>query len=268
MRPMRCLCVGLAVLAGCGGGDNLPDQELIDDVRRRVEAVGTSLGAARTAFEVLGLMPDYTCDEPPSTWVSDAVAEVAGTLGCGNFTTSMVDENTHVIAIVFPGAGCEVMGHTIMGALGFTYVGGEDSMSLTVDFTQVVVDSEMIDATAGYERCGDQTSYWTMVAGDIDADRSFSIDATVTLRDGVPVIGGATLAVDGTASVTGFIGTDMVTMDALEWEVGDLLPQSGRLVIDTATGHHVEAVFDRSTPLGGEVVITIDDYDPVTVPVF
>ncbi len=268
MRPMVRLCVGLAVFAGCGGGDNLPDQELIDDVRGRVEAVGASLGQARSALEVLGLMPDYTCDEPRSTWVSDAVAELAGTLGCGNFTTSMVDANTDLISIVFPGAGCEVVGHTITGALGFTYVGGQDSMSLTVDFTQVVVDGEMIDATAGYERCGDQTTYWTMVSGDIDADRSFSIDATVTMRDGVPVLRGATLAVDGTASVTGFIGTDEVTMEALEWEVGDLLPQRGRLVIDTATEHHVEVVFDRDTPLIGEVVITIDDYDPVTVPVF
>ena len=72
------------LLTACGGGDNnLPDQDSIDDVRDRVEAIGGALGNARTGLDVLGLMPDYTCDAPRSSWVSDTVAEVAGILGCG-----------------------------------------------------------------------------------------------------------------------------------------------------------------------------------------
>ena len=96
-------------------------------------------------------------------------------------------------------------------------------------------------------------------------DYTFALDLTVSLLAGVPIFGSDTLVLNGTAAVTGASGTDTVTCQALEFEVGSYVPSSGAVIVTTSGGTTIRVEFSENF-LTGQAEVTIDDHDPVMIP--
>ena len=58
-----------------------------------------------------------------------------------------------------------------------------------------------------------------------------------------------------------------MTLDGVEYEVGDLFPHAGTIVVQTASGHRIAATFSSSSKLTGSVRVVIDAHDAVTIPI-
>jgi hypothetical protein len=87
----------------------------------------------------------------------------------------------------------------------------------------------------------------------------------VAERPGLPLLGGATMIIDGTAHLIGPEGTDTVSAGGLGFAVGKPLPQEGALLV-TADGHRVVARFSSRLWLLHQAELHIDDLEPVRVP--
>jgi hypothetical protein len=268
----------LAVLAGCGmggmgddddGGGGGGTAELIADAKVRLGDAADAIERGRAALELLGLMPDYTCGEARGDYLDGAADGLSASYACASVTLEGAGPEADRAVIAFE-PGCQVLGHEVEGTAAFLYAGGTDRMDLEADFRALSVDGATVDLLAGYGTCGDETTYWALASGTIPGTSAttFTVDAAVAKRAGVPVIGSGTTLLDGTASVIRETGTDTVTFDQLEYESGALLPESGVLTIETSGGRHIEATFTRDSPLYGQVVIVIDGGDPVTVPLW
>lgn len=263
----RLLTVALLLGACDGGAADPPDQADVDLAKQRVALAAESADQARTALELLGVLPTYDCGEPRGTFVEGASSQVVTENACA--TASFVPGTAaDTITIVFPAAGCVVRGHTLAGTMVVTYAGGEDLMDVEADARELVVDGHALHTLAGYGTCGDETSYWVISSGTVPGhpETTFTLDGHVAKRDGVPVIGGTTLILDATGTVTDASGTDDLTLISLEYEMGDMLPKNGTIQI-LAPPHFYEAVFNTDSPLYGTVRITVDSHDPVTVPI-
>jgi hypothetical protein len=266
-----------ALVAGCGMGGMAGDDDgvdggttdLINDAKARLGDAAEAIDRARAALELLGLMPDYTCGEPRATYLDGAADGVSASYECATVTLEAAGPEADQAVIGFD-AGCQVLGHEVEGSATFRYAGGTDRMDLEADFRALSVDGHTVNLLAGYGTCGDETSYWAVASGAVPggSNTTFTVDAVVARRAGVPVIGSGTTLLDGSASVTRSSGTDTVTFDALEYASGALLPENGVLTIDTSGGRHIQATFTRDSPLYGKVVIVIDGGSPVTVPLW
>lgn len=274
----RLVAMVTAVLAGCGaggmgGGDDDDGgggtADLIADAKVRIGDAADAIDRGRAALELLGLMPDYTCGEPRGDYLDGAADGLTASYACASVTLEAAGAEADRAVVAFE-PGCHVLGHEVEGTAAFLYAGGTARMDLEADFRALSVDGVTVDLLAGYGTCGDETTYWALASGTVPgtADTTFTVDAAVAKRAGVPVIGSGTTILDGTASVTRASGTDTITFEQLEYESGALLPENGVLTIDSAGGRHIEATFTRDSPLYGKVVIVIDGGDPVTVPLW
>jgi hypothetical protein len=262
---MKRIVVGAMTWVACGGSEP-PPEELVVEADNRVEAAVRAVADARVAMQMVLLVPAYTCADPRGEFVDEAAAQASATLGCASVTTSRPDAATDIVTIVFPGAGCDALGHALGGSVAFRYTGDQTGMALSASLAQLAIDGAMLDATVGYALCGAEVSYWSAAEGAIDADRTFSVDATAARQPGgAPIVGEALVALDGTAEVVGVLGADAIELDAVEWAAGDAWPRAGRIAIQSATGHRIEATFSDATAERGEVEVAIDDYDVVTV---
>lgn len=268
MRQTLAVVAVAGLLQGCVAESDLPDvpepdlpsQTEIEAAKAELSGAVASAEGARAALELLGILPSYECGEPRRTFVGRVVEELTVSWSCATFTTAAVGDQADVVTVTFAAAGCPVTGHTLGGTLVLRYSGGEDRMDLELDARALVVDGALVGALAGYGTCGDETRYWALAEGD-----GYRVDVQIAKRDGIPLIGGTTLLIDGSAQLTDDAGTDSVAFTGVEYEVGDLLPRHGTIVIQTAAGRRIEATFDLDSPIYGSVRLVIDAHDAVTI---
>ena len=265
----RTLCLAsLTVLAtACGGSP--PTQEEIDDARDKAEVALGVASQARAALELLGILPVYTCGESRRTFVGKAVESVQADVGCVTASAEALDEATDAVILSFPEGSCEVRKHTVSGQTAFKYSGGEDRMEVKADLRQLKVDGYAVQAEVGYGTCGDESRYFALAEGPLpkNPEYTFRVDGRVGKRDGVPVIGGTSLVLNGPGEVTGPDGTGRLTFTELEYELGEYAPKEGEVLLETADGHTVKASFQTTLWRLGKMELLIDDREPVKVPI-
>lgn len=273
------MTVGALFLLGCGGGGggqgnnnsiipNPPSQEQIDRATDRIEVAVATAEHVRAALEMLGILPVYECDQPRSTFVGDAVNQFRLDHSCATVSATSLGADADAVFFFFPSPGCDVDGHTLTGDATVVYAGSTDAMEVTADLTALEVDGRPVQLEVGYGTCGDEDRVWATGEGTVygHPDYTYTVDMTVALQAGIPVFGSDTLILNGTATLTSPRGTDTVTFEDLQFDVGDYLPKAGTVRIQTAEGTTITARFSTSF-LYGEVQLTIDDYDPVRVPI-
>ncbi|RKG85759.1 hypothetical protein D7W82_18475 [Corallococcus sp. CA049B] len=265
----RIAFAALAALATTACGDNLPTQEEIDDAKARVERLAASTHQVRGAFELLGLMPVYTCGEPRRSFLNHAVEGLSASVTCATARVQAVDDVTDSVVVSFPSTGCDVHGLRFTGSAVLEYRGGEDLMEMKADLRELAVDGQTLQAKVGYGTCSDETRLFAEVEGQVPGREGhrFHINSTVGKRAGLPIIGGSSLVFDGPGELTGPNGTDRITLTSLEYEVGNYLPKEGTALVETADGHRLSFAFQPVLWRVGKVEVTVDEKDPVTVPV-
>ncbi|RKH40734.1 hypothetical protein [Corallococcus sicarius] len=266
--PVTVTCLALAALAS-GCGDNAPTEEEIDDAKARVERVAASTHLVRGALEVLGVMPVYTCGEPRRGFLGHAVEGLASRVSCAKATVTAVDDVTDAVVLSFNDGGCDVHGLRFTGQAVLEYRGGEDLMEMSADLRGMTVDGQPLNAEVGYGTCGDETRLFADVMGDVPGRQghTFHVNSRVGKREGLPIIGGTSLVFDGPGELTGPMGTDRVTFSSLLYEVGNYLPKEGVALVETAGGRTIKMAFQPVLWRVGKVEVTVDDKEPVTVPV-
>ncbi|WP_342379625.1 hypothetical protein NVS55_09045 [Myxococcus stipitatus] len=268
MRPVLALSLVLLV-AACGENDVPPD-ELVESAKARVERAAAAGHLARSALEVLGVMPVYTCGEPRRSFLDVAAVDVRTRLSCVTTSVERVDAVTDAVVLTFAERGCDIHGLKFTGRAVIQYRGGEDRMEVEASLRQLEVDGQPLDVATGYGTCGDQTSVWAQVYTAVPGQpgHGIQLDVQVTHRPGLPLLGGSTLVLDGQGALVIPDGrVDRLTFTALQYEVGEFLPKEGTLALQTVDGHSVEASFQPSLWRVGKVKLTVDDHKSVTVPI-
>jgi hypothetical protein len=264
----RIAWLSVAVLAAACGAEP-PTKEEVDAARATVERAVAATHQARGALEVLGILPVYTCGEPRRAFVGRAAEGVHARYACATATVEAHDSVTDAVVMTFAQGGCDIHGLRFTGQVAFLYRGGEDRMEVHANLRGLAVDGHTVQAQVGYGTCGDETRLFADVAGSVPGrkDHAFHIDGRVGMRSGVPVIGGSELVLNGPGELMGPQGTDRLTLASLLYDVGQYLPKQGTAVLETADGHRLEAHFQEVLWRVGKVEVTIDDKEPVTVPI-
>jgi hypothetical protein len=267
MRRTICLAVLPLLATACGGTP--PTQEEIDEARDKVGVAMVAASQARAALEMLGILPVYTCGEPRRSFVGKAAESVQAQVGCVTVSTEALDATTDAVVLSFPEGSCEVREHTVSGQTAFKYSGGEDRMDVKADLRQLRVDGDGLQAEVGYGTCGDESRYYALAEGPLpkNPEYTYKVDGRVGKRDGLPVIGGTSLVFNGPGELTGPVGTSRLTFTELEYEIGEYAPKEGEVLMETAEGRTVKASFKSTLWRLGKMELTIDDREPVTVPI-
>lgn len=258
----------LATIAtACGGGS--PTQVEIDEARDRVDVALGVATQARSALELLGILPVYTCGEPRRTFVGKATESLQAQVSCVTVTTETLDANTDAVVLSFPEEGCEVRGHTVTGQTAFRYSGGEDRMEMKADLRGLRVDGDPLQVEVGYGTCGDESRYFALAEGPLPRrpEYTYRVDGQLGVREGAPVIGGTTLVFNGPGEFSGPAGENRLTFTELEYELGEYAPKDGEILLETADGRSVKARFESTLWRLGKMELTVNDRDPVTVPI-
>lgn len=265
-RPLLLALLPLLATA-CGGRE--PTREEIEAARARVEQAAKAAARARSALELLGVLPVYECGEPRRTFVGHASESVQAQVACVTVTSEAVDASTDAVVLAFSEAGCTARGHGVSGQGRFHYSGGEERMALSADLRELKVDGSALQAQVGYGTCGDESSAWVRAEGALPgADgHTFRVDGRVAKREGLPLIGGTELRMDGTGALTSAAGTDTLTLTGVLYELGDFAPKEGEVIVESAEGGRVKATFRPGLWRTGKMELVIDDSEPVTVPI-
>jgi hypothetical protein len=266
-RAALALLTLTTLTTACGGEP--PTQEEIDAARAQVALALDASKQARSALELLGFLPVYTCGEPRRNFVGAVVESAEARAGCVSASAESIDATTDAVVVSFADGGCEVLETTIAGQVAFRYSGGEDRMELTADLRQLKVDGESLQAEVGYGTCGDESRFWAKAEGSLPGhpEYTFKVDGRVGKREGAPIIGGTTLLLDGPGELTGPEGTDRLTLTGVLYELGEYAPKQGEILLETADGHTVKATFEEALWRVGKMELVIDDHEPVTVPI-
>ena len=237
MRRLFPLCVSL--LVACG---RPPSEAEIEQARLQVDNAVRGVHQARTALELLGLVPVYTCGEPRRTFVGRMAQGVQASVGCVTATAQAVDATTDGLVLSFAPSGCMARGHTMSGQCTFLYRGGEDALELEVDLSALRVDGESLQARVGYGTCGDERRYWVKASGAVPraTGYTFQVDGRVAVREGAPLLGATEVVLDGPGELASPQGRDRLTLTALLYELGEYLPKQGRLLVEAANGRRVQ----------------------------
>jgi hypothetical protein len=201
--------------------------------------------------------------------VGQAADSVRAQVGCVTASTETLDATTDAVVLSFPEAGCTVRGHTVSGQTAFKYSGGEDRMDVKADLRGLQVDGETLQVEVGYGTCGDESRYYALAEGTLSRrpEYAYRVDGRVGMREGLPVMGGTSLVFNGPGEFTGPEGTNRLTFTELEYELGEYAPKEGEALLETAEGRTVKAAFSQTLWRLGKMELTIDDRDPVTVPI-
>jgi hypothetical protein len=279
---MRLLRLTLLLAAACAsactphGDDDLaidarlpelpdpPSPSQISDARSLLQASLAGATEIREVLERIGLLPSYTCGEPRGTFAGDVVGSMMARYGCATVTLDAGDPARDVVTVAFPPGGCQVGAALFSGSMIARISGGDDTFALDLDPRGLTIDGNGIAAMGGYSSCGDASRYWAFATGTAHG-KAYEIDVEVERRAGVPFISSTMFAVDGTLTLTDASGIDSVTLDGVEYEVGDLFPRAGVIVIRTASGHRITATFSSTSVLTGSVRVVIDSHDAVTI---
>jgi hypothetical protein len=167
--PRHTYLVVVLLAAACGQPP--PSKEEVDDAKARVEAAMESADQVRTALELLGILPTYTCGEPRRTFVGQAVDKAQADYGCVTATTEVIGTTGDAVLLSYSGTECKVRDHVVSGSSSFNYNGGEDRLDLEADFRQTKVDGNALQAKAGYGTCADEKRYWGLAEGTLPKGR-------------------------------------------------------------------------------------------------
>jgi len=278
-------CLLVLSLAGCGpeasdapassdtnGNDEgaglslprLPGAEELATARAQATEAVRLAHRARIALELLGLFPSYQCGEPRRTFVGQAVEDVRLENPCFTLLAEATTD-ADLVRVQFP-TGCG-LGHDLSGEALYRYSGGEERMDMELDLEGLQVSGESLPAKAGYGTCSDEARYWGEARAEIVPGKVSTVTLRVASRDGLPIVGGTTLIVDGQGTLALEPGDASLAMAGLVYELGEYLPKEGVLEVVTANGTRVVVEFQPSLWRFGLARITIDDKSPVTVPI-
>lgn len=256
-----------AAVSACGQGAQTPSVEDPEAVRRRVEQQQANLDAqdavqglalARTALEVFGVLPSYSCG-PIENAIGQAIPPVSIPLDCVTVAT-----RAGGLDLGFKPEGCMLETHLVKGKLAVNLGVGDDRIDATADLRELEIDGKRLPVTVGMGVCGDEKRVWATVDSVRVGERTFSMDARVGYRAGLPIIGGKSLVLDGTGELS---DEGDVAVEALEYEIGDKAPKSGRITVNRTDGLLFSVKFTEALWKLGQMEVTIEGRDPVTVPV-
>ena len=257
---MRIQFLTLAVLVGaCGKGQ--PSEVELEQATAQTKQALEGASSARKVLEILGVLPSYSCG-PLSGAIGRAIPPISIPLPCATLNT-----RSDGMDIAFAKEGCDVAGHRVTGALGFDLGMGEDRIDATIDFRKLTVDGKVLPVRVGIGVCGDEKLAWGTIDGVKIGDSVFRLDAMLGYRAGLPVIGHTELTLDGIGALEQPKGTTSLAAEALMYEVGAMLPYSGRLTFDHSDGTHVSVRFTEVLWKLGKAEITVGDRAPVEVPI-
>ncbi len=264
-RQTLLAAVGLAALAGCG---NPPTRSEIEDAQARVRAFMTVGDTMHMTITMMRILPDYVCGEPERTVVGRVADDMKQQFACATVSTQVVNELSDAVVVDFGDAGCDFGGRKLTGPMRFIYSGGDETVAVEGDFTELKVDGVPLQAKGGYSLCDDEHRVWARANGDLSfADGlKFELDAQFDGQDGVPIFGDFILTLNGAGSVFDEKARDRASFEHLKYVVGEYFPEQGSLMVETSGGHRVRATFAPVFWRLGEVELEINDYDPVTVP--
>lgn len=277
MRPTSLLAAAAAWAAACTprGGDpevdarpavlpNPPSPSQLADARGRLQAALAGTTEIREVLERVGLLPSYGCGEPRGTFAGEVRGSMQARYGCATVTLDSSDPARDVVTAQFPPGGCFVGSALFAGSMVARISGGDDSFALELDPRGLTIDGNGIAALGGFASCGDTSRYWASAASSA-LGKAYAIEVEIERRAGAPFISPTVFAVDGTLTLTDASGTDAVTLDGVEYKVGDVFPRAGAVVVQTAPGHRISATFSGASVLTGHVRVVIDAHDPVII---
>lgn len=253
----------IPVLAACGG---IEERAAAEDVERGQHAVA-AVDDARAVLEWIGILPSYECGEEKRFFAARIVEKLSADHGC----VSIKDEPTATTdrATVTLTEECVIGEKHVTGNIGVSIAGGDDRKRVELDLTQLRVGGDPINARVSYGSCGDEDRYGAQVSGTLSDSpkRTFRLDLTVANQDGIFLIGDNTLVLKGGGEVEHPDGVDRVSFDGLSYEIGDVLPKEGGLLVETSAGKRVGVRFEERFWRLGVAEIKVNGDEPVVVPV-
>ncbi len=252
-------------LTACGA--TLPTREQAQLAQEKTQAALAAADQLRIALDLLGVLPNYTCEVPRRQFVGTVANTLSVDLGCATVSNEPGDDSDTVRA-TFHSNGCQVRGQSLTGVAMFHYSGGEDRLSLEADLTEVKVNGESLASRAGYGTCGDEKRYWASAKGAVPRREglTFDLQAHVAKRDGVILIGNSSMTLDANGELKSEAGSDIVTCEALRYEVGEYLPQEGHLTIRTVGGTTIDVTFREGLWRLGQAEVSVNGGAPQSVP--
>lgn len=255
--------IGSVALSACGTPASVAASE---ELERADDAV-TALDRSRQALQWLGILPSYECGEDERFFVGRLVESLNAEAGC----VAVADEpdDAHDRATVSFGEGCVVRGRRLSGELAIVVSGGDDRKRVELDLSSVAVDGESIPVQVSYGTCGDEDQYAARVSGTLSQSpkRTFALDLTVASQEGVVLIGDNTLVLKGHGELVHPEGADRVSFDSLSYEMGDVLPKDGEVLVETSKEKHVRVRFEEKFWRLGLAEVKVNDDEPVVIPV-
>lgn len=240
----------------------------VEDATASVEAALEASHQVRSALELLGVLPSYTCGEPVRVFALRTSLALQR-YGCASAALESGGPTAAGVVVRFA-PGCQVQGRTVEGEARLSLRVGDAREELEVDLRGLSIDGEALRVRAGYGTCGDEQRVWAEAEGALPrrADVGYRVDMQVGVRSSsLPLIGGTTLILDGQAELHRGPGVDLVAFEALEYEVGGYLPKSGALEVKTADGHQVRARFSGIFWKLGKAEVSVDGGPEVAVPI-
>lgn len=258
-------CSAALALTACGA--SLPTREQAQLAQEKAQAALAVADQLRFALDLLGVLPNYTCEAPRRQFVGTVVDTLKVDLGCATVSNEPGDDSD-TVRTSFHADGCLVRGQSLTGVALFNYSGGEDRLSLEADFTEVKVNGEALASRAGYGVCGDEKRYWASAKGSVPRHEglTFDLQAHVAKRDGVILIGSDSVTLDASGELTSEAGSDTVTCEALRYKLGEYLPQEGHVTIRTANGTTVDVTFREGLWRLGQAEVSVNGGAPQPVP--
>ncbi|MBL8912199.1 MAG: hypothetical protein JNM17_16025 [Archangium sp.] len=243
---------------------NNTTQQVISDPQRVKESLRVA-AEVRDAIELLGLLPDYTCGDSRSTFLGRAVGNVSIEVACVTVTTES-EATADVVRLRFSDQ-CRAKGHVVSGDAVVRVSGGEDRLEIEAELQGLNVDGRVLTGKAGYGTCGDEKRYWGAASGTLEDGTQYRVDMRVGVRQGLPVIGGTTLILDGSAELRRGDLVDGVQFTGLEYEVGEHTPKSGTIEVFTHDMHTVKFTFSPLLWKLNQVTVQHDGGAEATSPV-
>lgn len=264
-RRTMLAAVVVAALTGCG---NPPTRSEIEEAQARVRAFMSVGDTMHMTVVLMRLLPDYVCGEPERTVVGRVAEDLRRQFACATVSTRAVNELSDAVEVDFGEAGCDFGGRKLTGPMRFVYSGGDETLAVEGDFTALRIDGTPLQAKGGYSLCDDEHRVWAKANGVLAqaSGLKFDLDAQFDAQKGLPIIGDLVLTLNGSGSVFDEEARDRASFRHLKYVVGEYFPEYGSVTVETSGGHRVNARFEPVFWRLGEVELTIDDYDPVTVP--
>ena len=256
------MLVLVAAVSACGTGETVTDPDLARQQQQQAELDAQDavegLAIARTALEVFGVLPSYSCG-PIENAIGEAIPPVSIPLSCVTVAT-----RAGGLDVTFKPEGCMLETHLVKGKLALNLGVGEDRIDATADLRELEIDGKRLPVTVGMGVCGDEKRVWATVDPVRVGDRTFTLDARVGYRSGLPIIGGASITLDGTGALS---NEGDLAVEGLEYEIGDHAPKAGRITVNRTDGLLFSVKFTEELWKLGKMEVTIEGRDPVAVPI-